>query len=343
MKHTRGGWLAALLVATGLVCSADAQTVLLAEDFEQGLPAGWTIAGTVPILWHVAEDGQCGAVTRMAAYQNGLCNYFGGGFGTDGLLESSSFVLPDQGPYDLSLRYRLEIDPEDSIEVLLSFTLVDVPPVTLATEEDLVGDGALHEAWIHVPANPLFAGSSVNLQFLVHGDAVGNTGLGLEVDDIAFGQGLVGTSYCFGDGSGAVCPCGNFGGAGEGCANSSGAGSRLAVAGSPSVALDETRFFAEGLLAGQAALLFQGVNALGGGGGIPFGDGLRCAGGQVVRLGVRTPDTGGHAAWGPGLAAIGGWIAGATRRFQVWYRDPLASPCGTGFNLTQGIELTPTP
>ncbi len=341
MERARFGLLAAALALAA--APAGAQTVLLAEDFEQGLPAGWTIAGTVPILWHVADDGQCGAVTRMAAYQNGMCNYFGGGFGTDGLLASPPLLLPDEGPYELGMRYRLEIDPEDSVVVQLSFTFIDLPPILVATEEDLVGDGTLHEAWLSVPPDPFLAGNWVNLEFLVHGDAVGNTGMGWQVDDVVFGQGLIGTPYCFGDGSGTPCPCGNFGAPGEGCANSTGVGARLGASGSPSVTLDETRFVATGLVPGQPALLFQGANALNGGAGLAFGDGLRCAGGEVVRLGVRTPDAQGRAVFGPGLAAAGGWIPGVTRRFQAWYRDPVGSPCGTGFDLSHGLELTPTP
>ena len=68
-----------------------------------------------------------------------------------------------------------------------------------------------------------------------------------------------------------------------------------------------------------------------GGQGIPFGDGLRCAGAGVVRLGVAHPDGLGEASWGPGLRSAGGWSAGDVRRFQVWYRDPSGSPCGFGF------------
>jgi hypothetical protein len=37
---------------------------------------------------------------------------------------------------------------------------------------------------------------------------------------------------------------------------------------------------------------------------------------------------------------MGGWISGDTRYFQTWYRDPSGGPCGAGFNLTNGMELT---
>jgi hypothetical protein len=149
----------------------------------------------------------------------------------------------------------------------------------------------------------------------------------------------VGAPYCFG----ADCPCDNPGAADAGCANSSGAGARLIPGGLRSVAQDSLSFRAEQLLPGQPALLFAGQNAVAGGAGVPFGDGLRCAGGGVVRLGVQTPDSMGGAQWGPGLAASGGFGAGETRYFQCWYRDPVNGPCGSGFNLTNGVELVYTP
>ena len=147
-----------------------------------------------------------------------------------------------------------------------------------------------------------------------------------------------GLAYCFGDGSGAPCPCGNTGGPGEGCASSTGAGARLDGRGSPSVASDTLVLDAAGLVPGQPALCFAGLNAVNGGLGVAFGDGLRCAGGAIQRVGVQTA-AGGAASFGPGLAAQEGWQPGDLVRFQVWYRDPLQSACGTGFNLSNGFEV----
>jgi hypothetical protein len=149
-----------------------------------------------------------------------------------------------------------------------------------------------------------------------------------------------GTAYCFGDGSGTTCPCGNPGAAGEGCANSSGAGGLLSSSGTNSVSVDDLLFEGSQLLPGQPALLFGGLNQVNSGAGILFGDGLRCAGGNIVRLGVRVPNASGQATWGPGLAASAAYVSGDTRNFQGWYRDPAGSPCGTAFNLTNGISVT---
>lgn len=151
--------------------------------------------------------------------------------------------------------------------------------------------------------------------------------------------GPIATSYCFC----AIGPCGNDD-PDAGCANTSGSGATLDATGSASVFADDLAFHGAGMLPGQPALLFCGDDALNGGAGFPFGDGLRCAGNNVVRLGTMTPDANGEASWGPGLAAQGGWSAGDVRRFQAWYRDPAGSGvCGSAFNLSHGSEVTFVP
>jgi hypothetical protein len=157
------------------------------------------------------------------------------------------------------------------------------------------------------------------------------------------GAGEVGTKFCFGDGSGTPCPCANAGAAGAGCANSTGTGAALAGIGSTSAAADLLRFEASGLVPSQPVLLFSGLNQVSAGAGVAFGDGLRCVGGGVARLGVATASAGGSAGWGPGLISAAGWAAGDARRFQAWYRDPQASPCGASFNLSNGVELVLAP
>jgi hypothetical protein len=147
-------------------------------------------------------------------------------------------------------------------------------------------------------------------------------------------------SFCAGDGIAIACPCANPGATGEGCANSGGHGASLSASGSSSVADDDLGFQVEGILAGQPVLLFVGHNAVNGGTGVHFGDGLRCAGGSVVRLGVTSTDASGNASWAAGLAAQGGWGPGDVRRFQAWYRDPPVVPCGSFFNLSNGIEVS---
>lgn len=146
----------------------------------------------------------------------------------------------------------------------------------------------------------------------------------------------VGVNYCQG---GALCPCGNPGGPGEGCVNSTGQGASLSALGSLRLAEDDLILRASGLVPGQPALLFVALNQVQGGAGAPLGDGLRCAGGSAVRLGISSADPAGSAEWGPGLAALGSWDAGDLRRFQAWYRDPTGSTCGSGLNTTPGVAV----
>jgi YVTN family beta-propeller protein len=152
-----------------------------------------------------------------------------------------------------------------------------------------------------------------------------------------------GTAYCFGDGSAAPCPCANGVPAETGCANSNGAGAVLSGSGIAHTANDTVELTGAGLIPNQPSLLFQGLNAVAGGDGVGFGDGLRCAGGSVVRIRVLTPDAGGAVSYpGPGdpsVSVAGQVQAGDTRRYQLWYRDPASGPCGTGFNLSNGYEI----
>lgn len=154
-----------------------------------------------------------------------------------------------------------------------------------------------------------------------------------EVDLWSGGWGeLFWSSYC----TGVACPCGNDYPTG-GCLNSIGTGAYLGLFGSTSVSEDTTGLGASGLVPGKAAVLFVGTQPKGGGFGVPFGDGLSCAGGGIVRLGVVVPQFSG-ASWGPGLRAKGQWSAGDTRYFQVWYRDAVAGPCGKGTNLSSAVQ-----
>jgi hypothetical protein len=153
-------------------------------------------------------------------------------------------------------------------------------------------------------------------------------------------EGSASTVFCHGDGSGTPCPCANNGNSGEGCANGTGSGGKLRSTGSASIAAADLVLTGEQLIAGQPGLYFQGNNAINSGNGNPFGDGLRCAGGGVIRLQVRFADGSGNSQTSVDIASKGGATAGDTKRFQIWYRDPNTSACGAQFNLSNGLELT---
>lgn len=153
-----------------------------------------------------------------------------------------------------------------------------------------------------------------------------------------------GDGYCFGDGSaGAACPCGNAGAAGNGCANSaSAAGAHLEGLGAASLSADSLQLAGSGM-PNSTALYFQGTSATSFG----FGDGLRCAGGSIVRLGTRMNSAGGSL-W-PGIGnprvSVGGGVAGpGLRHYQVWYRNADPAFCTSAtFNLSNGYRVVWTP
>jgi len=153
-----------------------------------------------------------------------------------------------------------------------------------------------------------------------------------------------GTGYCFGDGSGTFCPCLNFGWTGRGCENGTyNQGCWLTGQGVPSVSADSVVLFTDRAAPNEPGLFFQGDQQTNAGDGLVFGDGLRCASQNVVRLQVVNSDSGGDAQTSVSLGAAGGVIPGDIARYQFWYRDPLASACGFLFNTSNGLEITWVP
>ncbi len=163
---------------------------------------------------------------------------------------------------------------------------------------------------------------------------------------IAFApSGGPGTGFCFGElGSGTPCPCANDNDGsvpGSGCANGVySAGANLTASGIASVSSDSLVLMTTRTEPNNSGLYFQGHNAVAGGDGIVFGDGLRCAGGGVIRIQVRTSDGVGSSATTIPIGAKGGVSSGDTRYYQCWYRNPLNSPCGSDFNASNGYAIT---
>jgi len=151
--------------------------------------------------------------------------------------------------------------------------------------------------------------------------------------------------FCSGDGSAAACPCGNQAPAGSqgGCLNSLGLSALLAGDGDPSLSGDTFVLQASALPQTASALYFQGTSATNGGTGSAFGDGLRCAGGSVVRLGTRISVGGASSCPSPGGASIsqvGGISSPGVRTYQVWYRNSAGFCTPAAFNLTNGVSVS---
>jgi hypothetical protein len=139
-------------------------------------------------------------------------------------------------------------------------------------------------------------------------------------------------------------PCGNHDDHG-GCKNVGASGGVMAAAGSGSKAIDDLRFEARWLPRFVLGLTFMGSSAQ----QIPFGDGQLCVGPGstgLFRFAAQDSGTDGVIKLGPGIVAYthanflpaGQIQAGDTWYFQTWYRDP-AGPCGTDFNLTNGLKV----
>lgn len=182
-------------------------------------------------------------------------------------------------------------------------------------------------------------------------EIVASPGLDLDADGTLDECEVAGTSFCFGDGTGATCPCdpGQAGDPGSGCKNSVGRSGRLEAVGNPSVANDSVSLRASGLLNTTVGLFFQGNSQQNAGAGSSFGDGLLCVNQAVVRMEIRFA-TNASMAFGqdvpgdPSVAADGLVpAAGATRYYQVWYRDPAMFCTTSTFNLTNGVRIVWTP
>ncbi len=166
----------------------------------------------------------------------------------------------------------------------------------------------------------------------------------------AFDLGIApGAPFCLGDpGSGSPCPCGNDNDGNapaSGCANgASASGAQLTGSGTASASADTMILRTTGLDPRDFGLYFQADDALNGGDGVPFGDGLRCAGGNLIQLEIRLSNAAGVSWTTIAIGAAGGVAPGDTRRYQCWYRDNSgAQPCGVGvndFNLSNGYEVT---
>ncbi|MBI5364752.1 MAG: alpha/beta hydrolase [Planctomycetes bacterium] len=156
-------------------------------------------------------------------------------------------------------------------------------------------------------------------------------------------------SACAGSASTGVCPCANFGGVGHGCANSVAwsDGALLTAGGAEASSLT---LLALGLPSTTGCIVMQGSSTV-----APslWGDGQRCIGGVLVRIAyvqaaagsVRFPDP---AAGDPSIqdrsAQRGAPIPpGATRHYQVYYRNSAAAfcpaPLGGTFNATNAVSV----
>ena len=170
---------------------------------------------------------------------------------------------------------------------------------------------------------------------------------GVSSDPVSFPPATAFTSFCFGDGSGATCPCFNLGLANHGCDNSAATGgAALAGTGTPSLTVDTMVLTSSGELPSALTIFSQGQVQIS---PVFFGDGLRCVNGALKRLYTKSAVAGTATAPQPGdpsisarSAALGDSIAmGTARYYYAYYRDPSAtfcpSPTGDTFNSSSSL------
>lgn len=146
--------------------------------------------------------------------------------------------------------------------------------------------------------------------------------------------------FCFGDGLfdpmvPISCPCGNYGTRGHGCGSSYYPnGAQLIVTGAPNpdtVVLHATHISSTSIYL-QGDMLTDEF----------FGDGVRCAGGALIRLRTKTggdsefPEPGDPSVSTRGSVTPG---SGDVRYYQTYYRNAAAYCLPATFNVTNGIRI----
>jgi acetyl esterase/lipase len=186
----------------------------------------------------------------------------------------------------------------------------------------------------------------------VHGNVGGNGTIQAIADFFAqrfFGS-LAPETTCSADGVALACPCGNSGYPGHGCANSQPLGIGALLVAGGSAAPESLTLRVLGTPAAGTCVFFQGTQGLAA--PVFLGDGVRCAGGTLLRLATKTAQAGSAAFPAPGdpsllqrAAELGAPIPpGATRVYQVHYRDASVTfcppPAGGPASLSNGVRVT---
>jgi len=116
-------------------------------------------------------------------------------------------------------------------------------------------------------------------------------------------------------------------------------GAIITGTGSVSVAANELLLHSGPMKVNEPGIFFFGTTRVNTGNGLPFGDGFRCVGGDVVRLLPPSfPDSNGVLHRIVDNSAHPEIVQNVTLHFQAWYRDP-GGPGGSSFNLSDGLTV----
>ena len=310
--------LAALSIGCGIT-RAQSNSVFVADNVMTGQ------------MWLAPTNAGNGASGSCALTANNV-QYFSAPFYTDTTASTYTLQLFYQS-FQSGFVYLYEdaFDPQDPCTGVFVFGFAPIANISNIHLD-------ANRQYFFVTSEDVLFGGGGSFQVLITGPAGSQMQLGFApVAPIAF---------CFGDGSGTACPCGNAGAADSGCGNSANAaGGKLEAQGTSSISADTLVLIGSGMPNGTA-LYFQGGMRIHGGTGALFGDGLRCVGGMVVRMGAKTNSGGSSsypAAGDPAISVKGADSAGLVRYYQCWYRDATPFCTTTTFNLTNALQVTWTP
>ncbi len=173
-----------LFLAFNSVSFSQEQTLLL-EDFETGdpLPEGWTVEGFPVALWHIAENGECLAETRMGAYNHGQggCDY-NTGDNNFGRLKSPPFVVTGDPPFTLSFDYIRSVDPFGDGACVWIVKADNSTSQGIECVTDNSGTAQFSE--MQVPNPSFWGGQEVRIEFEFFADPNGNNNPGWFVDNV---------------------------------------------------------------------------------------------------------------------------------------------------------------
>ena len=355
--RSRTRTLCSLFVLLAASTEVSAQNVLFHEDFESGL-GQWTTSG----LWNLQTASEPCSQSHLPFPSGTACAWFGSDATCnfdpqpwDGFLTLAGDVPLPQNGNGIGLRLSSWSEGEDNVWDARrawvsanggqSWTTVG----QTFSNSLLLGSGAPPNRWITQTFDlSAWAGQTVRLRFeFWAGDEVKNFYDGWFLDDViveeADGPGV---PTCFGDGTYGLCPCDNDGAPGRGCAASFDQGGLLESGGLASLAAD-TLLLTATHVGTSSSFFSQGESQANSGVGAPFGDGLRCTGGNTIRLGNMIASTGVATYPNAGdlpISIKGAIAAPGTRRvYQVRYRNATPFCTEATFNTTNGLLVTWVP
>lgn len=324
--------------------TASGQTVLFADDFEQGT-ANWTIED----YWHLATEGPPCLDSSFPSGSHCMwygieqsCNFDGQLLDFRELRLATPFTVPTGGGSTLlEFWSKAEVEADTNwdfrrVEVSTDGGAQFLPILWLFNDEPWT---------LHTVDLSSYAGQSIHLQFSFWaGDSWLNDYLGWQIDDVVLRTTInIHRLGCFGDGSAAACPCGNSSAPGEqaGCLNSLGTAGKLRGSGFASL-LNDTLTLSGSDMTSTTVLYYQGGSIVNGGLGAPYGDGLTCVGGPIRRLGSTT-NSGGASSFpfpgGPSVSVQGQVLAPGTRWYQARYRNAANFCTPETFNSTNLVRV----